>query len=367
MKNNFGQSLYYASDKNIFDALNRSRVTNDTIQELFLARNIIVSKQTEREILALYFSRLPHDLEDHKNISAKLGVVARQERLTSVEVEISAKSEDFEKAIAAVKKQLHEANDTMVVSHHPDRIDLIIKYSTIDYRKSEFSQVQVRDGIISIVKSPSGYTIRSTYNDYVNTVRDNLTSEIEASVGLKGKRKTISLTSVQSAVKRSEFFHSLMYQMPGFRVKDVGEVYVYKNRPQGNESDEQGEAESASETHVERVLLRGSGVTRSKQLQDLIKQNDNEEPYYIVRAAWTMEEKGGDGHIYEIEARFENAKDCTGFSYRLRGVYPADVKNRTGPFKTKRASTRSEANHIGSVIEQQANELTLKFNAESAT
>ncbi|GAA5013754.1 hypothetical protein GCM10025794_02140 [Massilia kyonggiensis] len=367
MKSRFGQSLYYASDKNVFDALNRSRVTNDTIQELFLARNIIVSKQTQREELALYFSRLPHDLEDHKNISAKLGVVARQERLTTVEVKIAAQQNHYDAAINAIKSKLSEENDTMTVANHPDRIDLIVKYSSIDYRKSEFSQVQVRDGILSIMKTDDGYMIRSTYNDFMNSVRDNLVSEIEQRAGVKGERRSISLYSIQDPLKRSEFFHSLMSQMPGFRLKDVGEVYVFKQKPNSsNQNDEESEEET-SDTHVERVLLRGSGVTRSKQLQDLIKKKDSEEPYYIVRGVWSVEEKGGIGNIYEIEARFENTQDCTGFSYRLRGVYPADIKNKTGVSKTKRQATRGEANHIGGVLEQYASELMVKFNAALTT
>jgi hypothetical protein len=365
MKNRFGQSLYYASDKNVFDALNRSRVTNDTIQELFLARNIIVSKQTERERLALYFSRLPHDLEDHKNISAKLGIVARQERVTAVDIKISAKQTDLDGAISAVKSQLSEQNDTMTVSQHSDRTDLIVKYSSIDYRKSEFSQVQVRDGVISIIKTDSGFMIRSTYNEFMNSVRDELVGEIEQRVGNKGERRSISLYAVTNPLKRSEFFHSLMSQMPGFRMKDVGEVYVYKQKPNTNSQSEEDGDEDYSETHVERVLLRGSGVTRSKQLQDLIRKKDSEEPYYIVRGVWSIEETGGLGHIYEIEARFENAQECTGFSYRLRGVYSADIKNKTGPSKTKRPATREEANHIGSVLERHANALMSKFNADS--
>jgi len=48
----FGASLYYASDKNIFDALTRSRVNAETMQDLFLRRNIIVSTKTDREDLA---------------------------------------------------------------------------------------------------------------------------------------------------------------------------------------------------------------------------------------------------------------------------------------------------------------------------
>tara|TARA_R110002126_G_scaffold291730_1_gene456122 strand:- start:8374 stop:8763 length:390 start_codon:yes stop_codon:yes gene_type:complete len=76
--------MYYASDKNVFDALNQYRVDSATLANLFERRNIIVSKKTARDDLAEYFSRLPHDFYDHKTISEKLGVVPRRERTTSM-------------------------------------------------------------------------------------------------------------------------------------------------------------------------------------------------------------------------------------------------------------------------------------------
>ena len=64
-----GPSRYFATDKNIFDALNQHKVDIPTIMELFGRRNIIVGKKTPREALANYFARLPHDYYDHKDIS----------------------------------------------------------------------------------------------------------------------------------------------------------------------------------------------------------------------------------------------------------------------------------------------------------
>ena len=72
-----GASLYYASDKNIFDAINQSKVNNETLQTMFLRRNIVCSKHTEREGLAEFFSRLTHDYLDHQDLSNRLGVVSR--------------------------------------------------------------------------------------------------------------------------------------------------------------------------------------------------------------------------------------------------------------------------------------------------
>lgn len=85
-KRTHGSSLYYASDKNVFDALNQHKVDTPTVVKLFQRRNIVVSKKTPREDLAKYFSMLTHDYYDHKEIAARLGVVARRERTTSMDV-----------------------------------------------------------------------------------------------------------------------------------------------------------------------------------------------------------------------------------------------------------------------------------------
>ena len=81
-----GASLYYASDKNIFDAINQSKVDNDTIQSMLRRRNVVCSKQTKREELSRFFSRLTHDLLDHQDLSDRLGIVPRRERITAVDL-----------------------------------------------------------------------------------------------------------------------------------------------------------------------------------------------------------------------------------------------------------------------------------------
>ena len=70
-----GSSFYYATDKNIFDALNEHKVDTPNVVHLFQRRNIVVSKKTVREDLAKYFSRLTHDYYDHKDIAARLGIL----------------------------------------------------------------------------------------------------------------------------------------------------------------------------------------------------------------------------------------------------------------------------------------------------
>lgn len=98
------------------------------------------------------------------------------------------------------------------------------------------------------------------------------------------------------------------------------DVYVFKAKPELD--DEGGDEEDAegSETHVERVFLRGSGVSRSELLNELL----DEEDYYIIKMGWTATETMGVGNVYDIEAGFSDLKDCAGFSFILSGVFPVE-------------------------------------------
>lgn len=368
MKNKFGASLYYASDKNIFDALCRNRVNSETIQNMFQARNILVSKKTERKDLASYFSRLPHDFDDHQNIARSLGVIKRRERLASIEVKLSISEDQLEKSIKNIKSNLEQEGDVVHKTQDFDKRSVLnIKYSSLDYRRPEFSQVQIRDGELLIIKIDGGYKIRSTCNAYLNSVRDSFISEMEKQAGGAAVLDRISLFAATDVTKRSEFFHSLMFELPGYSVKDVREVFVYKKRPTSDDSEEDEDEipeknYDAVDVHVERVLLRGNGVSRSKQLKDLIKRDPSstDEPYYMVRVAWTVAEKAGWGNEYEIEARFEDPEACAEFSYMLRSVRKMDVLS--GKLnKTKIPPGIGEIDTISKVIEDHAKSLRDKL------
>lgn len=110
--------MYYASDKNVFDALNQYRVDSATLANLFERRNIIVSKKTARDDLAEYFSRLPHDFYDHKTISEKLGVVPRRERTTSMNLVGKIDPDELKSAIEIVTKELKAEGDVVHLSRN---------------------------------------------------------------------------------------------------------------------------------------------------------------------------------------------------------------------------------------------------------
>lgn len=354
-----GPSLYYATDKNIFDALNQYKVDTATVMNLFQRRNIIVGKKTPREDLAKYFAKLIHDYYDHKDIAARLGIAPRRERITSMDVVGIDETEKLQVAVEQLKQELEVAGDVVQVSREGDNWAIHIQYSTVDYKLSEFSQVQVRDGTIQFVKSPDGYVVRSTQNKYLNDVRETLLGKIEKFAESPLTRVVVSLFDVPSPKLRSKFFHELVSSLPGYTRRDVTDVYVYKTKPETDDDDDESDdsASSDPDTHVERVFLRGNGVTRSELLNELLDEDD----YYITKIGWTATEIMGTGNTFDIEAVFADPKDCTDFSFILSGVYDVE-KGKTSA--RRRAPSKGEINVISRVIEAKSRELVTKLRDE---
>lgn len=357
-----GPSLYYASDKNVFDALNQHKVNTETLVELFERRNIVVSKKTPRDKLAAYFSRQIHDYEDHKAIARRLGVTPRRERITSMELAGSIASDQLAASLQALKDDLESTNEVVQIARDGDRINLTIQYSTVDYRVSEFAQRQERDGTIELIRTATGYTIRNTQNEYMNDVTAILVAKLETAAPAPLEKITVSLFDVPSARHRSRFFHELAFRLPGYQQSDVTAVYVYKARPEtsseGDPDDDAGDDDSTDGSpHIERVHLRGQGVTRSELLNELLEKDD----YYITKIAWGAREIGGAGHDYDIEATFADPKQCTGFSFILSGVYPFEdgvhATRRRPPYKP-------EIDQISRVVESHAREIAARLRQE---
>lgn len=360
-KRTHGSSLYYASDKNVFDALNQHKVTTKTLMELFARRNILVSKNTPRETLATYFSRQIHDYQDHKDIASKLGITPRRERITSMDITGKIEGEHLKTAVEQLKETLEKTGEVVQINRDGENMNIMVQYSTVDYKVSEFAQRQERDGVIEVIKTDKGYTIRNTHNEYINNVTEVLINNLEAASKNVLSKIPISLFDVPSARLRSRFFHELAFKLPGFQQSDVTAVYVYKAKPELLDSEEEEEETTLdvvdSDTHVERVHLRGQGVTRSVILNELLDKDD----YYITKISWGAREIEGVGHDYDIEATFSNPKECNGFSFILNGVYPIEDGQN---LSRRRPPSKTEIDQISRVVEKKARELMLQLRDE---
>mgnify|MGYP003575461406 CR=1 FL=1 len=349
-KRKFGPALYFASDKNVFDALiQKQKVDTSTLATLFRKRNTIVSKSTDREELAGYFSSLTHDYYDHKVISEKIGIAPRRERSTSVELNGELAVEDVKATIEELRREINESGDNAFISREGDNFTLTIQYSRPDYRKSEFAQLVNKDAVIEFAKTESGYSIVSPQNEFANEVRDELVLKIKEKTPTPVEEFVVTLFDKPSPKARTKFFIDLVDGVAGFNKRDVSDVYVYK--PKLSDDDRDDLAGEEDETHIEKVLLRGNGVNRSNILNDLVSSDS----YFIIKICWTTKRLMGNGDAYKLEASFADPKDCHKFSVLLKSVWP----NVEGKHPRSRAPFKFEIDELTKAVEQAAKKAML--------
>lgn len=79
-------SLYFASDKAIFDALTPRCLMSAEPWNVFLSRGIVISTEVDEKLLASQFSALFHGYYDYRKVSLLLGAmtVARKPPTSSL-------------------------------------------------------------------------------------------------------------------------------------------------------------------------------------------------------------------------------------------------------------------------------------------
>lgn len=336
MKKPFGPSLYFASDKVIFDAMNHSQVTTDAIRELLAERGIIVSPKTAKYELAQYFSRLTADYFDHQNIAIKLGKTARRERITYAEISESLSQSEIIDAVSSVKGALEAQGNAVAIEVKGARILVTLQYDFIDYTEVEFRQVQARDGVIEFLQDLTGkYVVRSTQNSEIDIAVDQVFIAINAHREIPVKQNRISLEGVADPVQRCKFFESLVQGIEQHSFVTVTEAFCYKPKATASLAEDDDEPKDLEDQpNVVRVTLKGTGVTKSFVIDDLYAKG-----YYIVKAVWRVKPtKSLDADVFELEAQFGEPITCTNFSYQARSA----IIFEDGKLTDKKRTPKSE-------------------------
>jgi hypothetical protein len=344
-------SLYYASDKALYDALRQSAFKKTDLREIFLSRGIIFSDSSERTDLALYFSRLNHDYYDHQAISKSFNSVQRKEKVALTCVENKVCTESLEKSVAAFIDKAVEKGDEATYVATTKGFDVTFRYTQIDYNKTEFKQIVEKEALISIEKDEEGFVIRSPQNDYVEEVKELVVDCIADEVDEDLSFDNVELRGVEDPSLRSDFFCKLTELIDGASCHDVTDVYVYHPKFR-QESDADNFDEDSDEdfgVHITKATLKGEGVLKSEELHSLYAKG-----FYIWKIVWIANEGATDGNRYIIEAQFADPENCQKFSYLLKGVLK--LKDKGGYYSNSRALTSLEERKYSRLVEKAARE-----------
>lgn len=349
-----GPSLYFASDKVIFDALNHRAVKTDVLRDLLFERGVIVSPKTLKFDLAHYFSRLTTDYFDQRNIGLKLGRIARNERMTFSEVKEQLDADHVRNALLSVKASLEQQHCQVDLQQSENgRLQATVSYEYVDYTEVEFRQVQPRDLVVEFVPDEhGGYVVRSTKNQFADSIVDEVFGELKKTYGKEIPRGAVSLEGTTDPALRTKFFESLMHGIPGHAFVTVTEAFCFKPKVAASikveeEGEDEEEEDLEKQPYVERVSLKGSGVNKTFVIDELYAKG-----YYIIKVVWRVKPtKSLDSDVFELEAQFSDPASCTGFSYQTRTAYVCEEGKLTDK---KRAPKREEEDALFRLIEAAA-------------
>ncbi|MDO9504062.1 hypothetical protein [Hydrogenophaga sp.] len=340
-------TIYSASDRALNDALNQKTVTNADLRELFLSRGILVSKESSRKTLALYFSRLGHDYRDYQRLAKLFGSQAHRERMAGTRIATEVALTTFESSAYELKAKLEQSGAIVkVYSAQGTRLDIEVKYSKVQFNKSEFRQVVNRTAVISVQREGEDLVIYAPHNEEVSEWIHELRNSASEKSGETLEFDDIELPPTLSQSEKSSFFTELIKAIPGYQLHDVSDVYVSKPKRESDDDDD-GDQNGSPGTHISKASLRGQGVLQSQELKLLGAQK-----FYISRIIWVAKPLEPGSDLHEFEAQFSSPEECTDFTFLPRGFY----KSLEGPgySQTRTGFSSEEEKKLGRMIEAAA-------------
>jgi len=321
------RSIFYATDKDIYDLLSSSRkkIPDHAIIEVLRENKIIVSKDETREYLIDYFSTLLHDYFSREYILEQTERGNRAEKITNSELEIDISRDDLRKALMAVQNKRTQSNreSHTVSSKSENSFKLSIDYQEMDLGRTRLAQHREREAEIDIEFNANSIRIRRPANTVGEDIANELIKEIEAIKNVKIKENKISLAGITDPEKRTKFFLMLIKSLPEFELDDVTALYTNKldetiDDLDENEGEDGNKANEQLLSDVRRAMLSGSGLILSPEFKRL-----SESGFYISKILWISTQKATMGPKVEFEASLGNPSEGTDFRYNVRGIYKA--------------------------------------------
>jgi hypothetical protein len=338
MRNKIGPSIYYATDKNVYDALQNKRIRVKDIKNYLLDRGIIVSPEDERDALTFYFSSLPFGYHDYINLAQKLENLSKKEKITSSTVNCDATLDVLAEIASSYKEDKKEAGDKCSISKSGDSVVLEVRYTELDFSKTEMTQRSARVARIELSIESGFVLIRRPATAKAVKICNELTKTLAEKKGKNLSQEKISLFAFTEPEPRSYFFEQLSEYISGYRICNVTGVDVHRRRETDEAEDDPDEQEHESDiedddsehdldeasglsksnlaSYIEKAALKGESVLSSSEFNQLHSSG-----FYIYYLVWQVIPQSGVGDKIEFEARFGDPVKCEDFMYSVRGIY----------------------------------------------
>ncbi|MGI0511620.1 hypothetical protein E4N83_00840 [Treponema denticola] len=315
-------SIYYASDKDLFDALSSKRkfFTESILHEICNNRGIFLSQDDERSSLIEYISVLPHSVYDLEYIRQHLQANVRTERNASTKI-VGEALENIK--LAEILTDFKDSRNSIyneqynIIQSSNETITIDIDYEEIDYGNTRLRQKQKKSARMEIKKASNGeISIRHNANERMDDITRNLLKHIKKNVPEEAKieQKQIELSDINSAALRTEFFIQLISSINEYSLDDVTTINITAMKNIIVTEEEQTSVQQEILGKLKSALLKGENLLESKEYADL-----NKGDFYISGIQWTIKDK--EKNKFRIESNFRDTKNCSNFEYDIKGMF----------------------------------------------
>lgn len=344
MSKSFGPSTFFASDKNVYDALMQKKVPLSKLLDFLRDRGIFVSEKIPREDIAIYISQTFVDYYMLQQISSFLEGGERKEKTTSSFVDADIEKDEITSACQLVKDLVHNNGETCKVSQQGDTTKVLITYEEVDLSKTELRQRTTKTCEIEIKKTEDGISIRQPANLKASSISAAIVESLSSTKSVKLVPQIIELQAFYEAEARSFFFERLIRSIDGYKLEDVKAVSINRQRPdspfdvadfEDEESEDMEDLDRDAVGYISKAVLDGTGVLESSEFAQLHSKG-----FFISRIVW----KAVDRHLtndklIELEAEFGNPVMCQEFKYVCKGFFE---RKEDGSFNITRKPFNSQ-------------------------
>lgn len=367
--------LYYATDKDFYDALmsSRQQFSEASLREIGRGRGIFYSDREERPALAESISLLAFGYGDVSAIVAEFERAGRGEKTSSMRLQASLTRDEI-KAITdeLAKASAADGEKTTAYLTGENGCAIDVKYNELDLARTTLRQVQRKDAHIEVRMSGSemvitypstakGASIAQGISKRVNTLRSTVIDTEE-----------IDFSAINDPKAKTEFFYRLVTTLPGFKMEDVTSVRVESAKrdatssaselnSQADEDDGEAMADESEQMLgvVRAVALQGESLLSSREYVNLQKRG-----FFISKIQWSAKRQTSPFQIVEFDASFNDPKVGYGFRYSVRGWSTQKNGTYTKGFNQIPATDKQE---LMQLLEERATALFRELRAESQT
>ncbi|RRN96949.1 hypothetical protein [Pectobacterium aquaticum] len=341
MKN---KNIYFATDKNIYDALHHKRITVAILRDILLRKGIILSPELLKEDLIEEVCKLPHGFYDLDTLKEFVQTYDKRESTTNVKLTTSSSQNELKTAAEQVKKKISTSlgESVSITAKKDGSLSIEVNYQDIDLSRTALRQIDNRSIKIDMTVNDDSIDIRMPQNQKAKDILAEVQAELSKIKSEEIGKFEVSLEAIPNPELRSQFFQELMNGLEGYEVDDVTNVELNRHNSKDND-DEDEEIETG---FVKKAVLKGEGVNSSAIFSQLHSKG-----YYIGRIAWSAKPKNGIGNRILVEVFFKDSENCSDFSYQIKGI---NNKKADGYNITLRTATESEKKEISELIELSA-------------